>query len=104
MRDPSSRSKHKGAGCGWGGLTLAELATIRGRLEAFADEVFASLARADQRARGQCYLRGLMLDGRRKSIQPMARRLGEVHDQALHHFVASSPWTGGRSAGGWPRC
>jgi SRSO17 transposase len=33
-----------------------------------------------------------MLDGRRKSIQPMAQRLGEVHYQALHHFVATSPW------------
>ena len=75
-----------------GGLTPAELATIRERLEAFADDVFASLPRTDQRARGQCYLRGLMLDGRRKSIEPMAARLGEVHYQALHHFVATSPW------------
>src|SRR6266498_682495 len=75
-----------------GGLTPAELATIGGRLEAFADDLFASLPRADQRARGQCYLRGLMLDGRRKSIEPMAARLGEVHYQALHHFVARSPW------------
>jgi SRSO17 transposase len=33
-----------------------------------------------------------MLDGRRKSIQPMAQRLGEVHYQALHHLVATSPW------------
>ena len=78
-----------------GGLTAAELATIGGRLEAFADDLFASLPRADQRARGQCYLRGLMLDGRRKSIQPMAARLGAVHDQALHHFVATSPWDPG---------
>jgi SRSO17 transposase len=75
-----------------GGLTPAELARIRGRLEAFAEEVFASLPRTDQRARGQCYLRGLMLEGRRKSIEPMAQRLGEVHYQALHHFVAASPW------------
>jgi SRSO17 transposase len=75
-----------------GGLTPAELATIRGRLEAFADDIFASLPRTDQRARGQCYLRGLMLDGRRKSIEPMAQRLGEAHYQALHHFVAISPW------------
>jgi SRSO17 transposase len=74
------------------GLTPAELATIRGRLEAFAEDVFVSLPRTDQRARGQCYLRGLMLDGRRKSIEPMAVRLGEVHYQALHHFVAVSPW------------
>jgi SRSO17 transposase len=76
-----------------GGLTPAELARIRGRLEAFADDIFASLPRTDQRARGECYLRGLMLDGRRKSIEPMAGRLGgEVHYQALHHFVAVSPW------------
>lgn len=74
------------------GLTPAELARIRGRLEAFAEDIFASLPRADQRARGQCYLRGLMLEGRRKSIQPMAQRLGEVHYQALHHFIAASPW------------
>jgi DDE superfamily endonuclease len=46
----------------------------------------------DQRARGACYLRGLLLDGRRKSVEPMAARLGEVHHQALHHFVAVSPW------------
>jgi SRSO17 transposase len=76
-----------------GGIAPAELATIRGRLEAFAAEVLESLPRTDQRARGECYLRGLMLEGRRKSIEPMAARLGgEVHYQALHHFVAVSPW------------
>jgi SRSO17 transposase len=74
------------------GITPAELAAIGRRLEAFAADIFESLPRKDQRARGQCYLRGLMLDGRRKSIQPMAARLGEVHYQALHHFVAVSPW------------
>src|SRR5215218_4695328 len=58
-----------------GGLTPAQLAAIRGRLEAFAEDIFASLPRTDQRARGQCYLRGLMLDGRRKSIEPLAERL-----------------------------
>src|ERR671925_1994844 len=89
--------------CGWmrppvhqegavGGITPAELAAVRERLEAFADDVFGSLPRKDQRARGACYLRGLMLDGRRKSVEPMAQRLGEVHYQALHHFVAVSPW------------
>lgn len=76
-----------------GGITPAELAAIRERLEAFAEDIFASLPRKDQRARGACYLRGLMLEGRRKSIEPMAARLGgEVHYQALHHFVATSPW------------
>jgi SRSO17 transposase len=76
-----------------GGIAPGELAAIRGRLEAFADDLFASLPRKDQRARGQCYLRGLMLEGRRKSIEPMTARLGgEVHYQALHHFVAVSRW------------
>jgi SRSO17 transposase len=76
-----------------GGIAPAELAAIGGRLEAFAADVFASLPRKDQRARGECYLRGLMLEGRRKSVEPMAARLGgEVHYQALHHFVGVSPW------------
>jgi len=76
-----------------GGITPGELAAVRGRLEGFADDIFESLPRTDQRARGVCYLRGLMLDGRRKSIEPMTQRLGgEVHYQALHHFVAASPW------------
>jgi SRSO17 transposase len=79
-----------------GGIAPAELATIGGRLEVFAADMLGSLPRKDQRARGECYLRGLMLDGRRKSIEPMAARLGgEVHYQALHHFVAVSPWDWG---------
>jgi SRSO17 transposase len=62
-------------------------------LEGFAEDIFESLPRKDQRARGVCYLRGLMLDGRRKSVEPMTQRLGgEVHYQALHHFVAVSSW------------
>ena len=38
----------------------------------FVADVFASLPRKDQRSKGDCYLRALVLDGRRKSIQPMA--------------------------------
>ncbi len=38
----------------------------------------ASVPRKDERAKGDCYLRGLMLDGRRKSIQAMrAERLAD---------------------------
>jgi hypothetical protein len=49
---------------------------VRPRLEAFAEEMLGSLARRDQRAKDELYLRGLMLDGKRKSVQPMAERLG----------------------------
>src|ERR671910_146707 len=72
-------------------MTPEELAAVRGRLEEFAAEVFAPLARSDQRGRGQTYLRGLLLDGRRKSMQPMAERLGVDH-QGLQQFVSSSTW------------
>lgn len=64
---------------------------MRGRLEEFASEVFAPLVRRDQRAKGALYLRGLLLDGRRKSMQPMAERLGVDHQQ-LQQFMTSSTW------------
>src|SRR3712207_134715 len=72
-------------------MTPQELAAVRGRLEEFAAEMFAPLARSDQRNKGQTYLRGLLLDGRRKSMQPMAERLGVDH-QGLQQFVSSSTW------------
>lgn len=38
-------------------------------------------------------MRGLLLDGRRKLVEPMAARLGEDGNrQALAHFITSSPW------------
>jgi SRSO17 transposase len=72
-------------------MTPEELAAVRERLEEFAAEVFAPLSRSDQRDKGQTYLRGLLLDGRRKSMQPMAERLGVDH-QGLQQFVSSSTW------------
>jgi SRSO17 transposase len=64
---------------------------VRQRLEAFAAEMFAPLTRSDQRGKGVTYLRGLLLDGRRKSMQPMAARLGVDH-QGLQQFVTTSTW------------
>lgn len=64
---------------------------MRPRLEAFAAEMLGGLARSDQRAKGELYLRGLLLDGKRKSMQPMAARLGVDHQQ-LQQFVTSSTW------------
>ncbi|OKI85209.1 IS701 family transposase [Micromonospora sp. CB01531] len=68
-----------------------ELVRVRAQLEDFAAGVFAGLRRSDQRATGLRYLRGLMLDGRRKSMQPMAERLGVDHQQ-LQQFLTSSTW------------
>ena len=61
------------------------------QLQEFAAEVFAGLRRVDQRETGVRYLRGLMLDGQRKSMQPMAARLGVDHQQ-LQQFLTSSTW------------
>src|SRR4051795_9379978 len=72
-------------------MTPGELAAVRGRLEEFAAEMFAPLARRDQRDKGVTYVRGLLLDGRRKSMQPMAARLG-VDEQGLQQFISSSTW------------
>src|SRR3954452_17122940 len=72
-------------------MDVEEMSAVRPRLEAFAAEVFAPLARSDQRGKGLTYLRGLLLDGRRKLMQPMAERLG-VDQQGLQQFVSSSTW------------
>jgi SRSO17 transposase len=69
-----------------------EVSRLRAALGLFVADVFASVPRTDQRAKGDCYLRGLMLDGRRKSIQPMAARLPDGDMQALQQFVNQSPW------------
>jgi SRSO17 transposase len=68
-----------------------EVAAVRLRLEEFAAEVFAGFARSDQRVTGGLYVRGLLLDGQRKSMQPMAERLGVDH-QRLQQFMTSSTW------------
>jgi hypothetical protein len=50
--------------------------------------VYAPLVRCDQRAKAEQYVRGLLLDGRRKSIQPMAARLPDGDEQGLQQFPA----------------
>jgi len=74
------------------GLSAIEIAGLRGRLVEFAEEMFAPMARKDQRGWGEVYLRGLLLDGKRKSIEPMAARLEDGDEQCLQQFVNQSPW------------
>ena len=74
------------------GLSGKQLERVRGRLGEFAAEMFESMVRKDQRRWGQTYLRGLMLDGKRKSIEPMAARLEDGDEQCLQQFVNQSPW------------
>jgi SRSO17 transposase len=72
-------------------MTPQEIAEVRPQLAAFAAEMLGDLPRKDQRAAGELYARGLLADGRRKSMQPMAERLGTDH-QRLQQFITSSTW------------
>jgi SRSO17 transposase len=74
------------------GRSDKQLARVRGRLQEFAREMFEPMMRKDQRRWGEVYLRGLMLDGKRKSIEPMAARLADGDEQCLQQFVNQSPW------------
>jgi SRSO17 transposase len=74
------------------GVRAADLASQRAALIEFAEEMYGSLARCDQRAKGEQYVRGLLLEGRRKSIQPMAARLPDGDEQGLQQFITDSPW------------
>src|SRR3954451_2218670 len=75
------------------GVSGRRLARVRGRLEAFAGEMFDGAARrSEQRKWAGVYLRGLMLEGKRKSIEPMAARLEDGDEQCLQQFVNQSPW------------
>jgi hypothetical protein len=70
---------------------------VRERLEAFAGEVLgAAVNRPVQLANGRLYLRGLIEEGERKSLEPMVARLGgEADYESLQQFLAVSTWDPG---------
>jgi len=67
---------------------------VRERLEVFAEEVLAgAVNRPVQMVNGALYLRGLVEQGDRKSLEPIVERLGEEADyHSLQQFLADSPW------------
>jgi SRSO17 transposase len=74
------------------GVKAADLDAQRHVLIEFAAEMYQPLARKDQRAKAEQYVRGLLLEGRRKSIQPMAARLADGDEEGLQNFITDSPW------------
>src|SRR3954451_20230681 len=52
----------------------------------------ARLRREEQRRWAPFYLKGLIMPGERKSVEPMAARVAPGDLQQLHHFVSTSPW------------
>ena len=69
-----------------------ELQACADRLEEFLVTMLASVGRSERRHHGWLYVQGLLLDGERKSIEPLAERVPEGNVQALQQFVGQSPW------------
>src|SRR5215211_526788 len=74
------------------------LTRLREDLTRYLDAVLPDLGRKGRRDWAELYLRGLLLDGRRKSAGAMAERLqrvdrsGHDYEQGLQQFLSQSPW------------
>ena len=71
---------------------MTDLDGAGGDLDRWLAPFLAALGHKKRRTWAPLHLRGLMGPGERKSLQPMAARLGlSGHDQ-LHHFISSPAW------------
>jgi SRSO17 transposase len=68
------------------------MAKARQRLETFTEQMLAPVGRSERRYWGGVYVRGLLLEGERKSVGAMAERLPDGNEQSLQQFVSQSPW------------
>src|SRR5436309_15921098 len=80
-------------------MTPRRLQKLRSELSAFLNEMLEGQGRPERRSALGHYITGLLLDGERKSIQPMATRLTEnpaeadAMRQRLQDCVAASRWS-----------
>ena len=79
-------------------MQARELKRLDKSLESFLSRLTAGLGRSERRHWAGVSVRGLLLDGERESIEPMARRLGES-DQRPAAFRQPEPLVGGRAPG-----
>jgi len=61
-------------------------------LERWLEPFTARLSHQARRRMLPLYVAGLIAPGERKSVQPLAARIGEVGYDRLHHFVSSAIW------------
>jgi len=73
-------------------MKTREIERFRLKLEAFLADVVLPMGRKERREHAGEYIRGLLMDGERKSIEPLASRLPDGDVQALQQFVNQSPW------------
>ena len=82
-------------------MDARKLSKWRRDLTSFLDDVVGTMGNLRRRRWCDAYVRGLLLDGHRKSVEPMAARLrvvergGEDYGQALQQFLNQSPWDEG---------
>jgi SRSO17 transposase len=62
------------------------------RLYTYALAYRPLFGRSDRYKQGRVYLHGLLLDGERKSIEPLSRRVPGGNEQNLQQFINQSPW------------
>jgi SRSO17 transposase len=74
-------------------MKTREIERFRLKLEAFLADVLLCMGRKERRQHAKEYIRGLLMDGERKSIEPIANRLPDGNVQALQQFVNQSPWS-----------
>src|SRR3954447_3265907 len=79
-------------------MDAKQLQRLRLDLARYLDDVLPDLGREGRRPWAELYLRGLLLDGRRKSAGAMAERLQRIdrtaqdYEQGLQQFLSQSPW------------
>src|ERR1017187_9105432 len=74
------------------GMTDTQIRKCHERLERFLVDLLEPVGRSERRHWGAVYVRGLLLDGERKSVEPMASRLPDGNVQAMQQFIGQSPW------------
>lgn len=62
------------------------------RFDRFVQPFLEAWRHKKRRLWAPIYLRGLLLPGERKSIEPLAARVAPGHDQELRHFISESAW------------
>jgi SRSO17 transposase len=73
-------------------MTAKQIEWCRQRLQVYLEERLIPLGRSERRFWGGVYVRGLLLDGERKSVGALATRLPEANEQNLPQFLNQSPW------------
>ena len=67
------------------------------RFATYVETLATALGHADRAAPFRSYCTGLLLPGRRKSVEPMAARVAptqvQAKHQSLHHLVAKADWS-----------